>query len=307
MALLSTTNHPPPTNHGVTFSPMYAKYLGLDFQKTYLSILDDLKVRHLRIPSYWSKIEKNQGKYDFSEVDFMVSEAEKRGAKIILVVGIKQPRWPECHIPDWAKELSVEKRQEKALEYIETTVKRYLDSTSIIAWQVENEPFVSWFGESCDALDANFLQKEVEMVKKLDPDRPIIITDSGEWSLWVTASKYADTLGISVYRKAHNSKLGLVTYPLPSWYYTLKSKLISKKTIISELQAEPWSEKGIAETAIEDQIKLFSPQDFKANQEYASKIGFGEVYFWGVEWWYYMAANGHPEYLRVAKTVFDPI
>src|SRR3989344_1386272 len=124
---LLTTNYQLPTNHsfGVTFSPMYATYLGLDWQKTYISILDDLKVKNLRIPTYWSKIEKDQGKYDFSEVDFMVSEAQKSGAKITLVVGIKQPRWPEYHIPDWAKNLTTNQKQERILKLTTEIINRY--------------------------------------------------------------------------------------------------------------------------------------------------------------------------------------
>ena len=30
-----------------------------------------------------------------------LEELEKRGGKAILVVGFKQPRWPECRFPDW--------------------------------------------------------------------------------------------------------------------------------------------------------------------------------------------------------------
>ena len=135
---------------GITFSPEYARFLKLDWQKTYIDILDQLKVRHLRLPSNWEEIELSEGQFDFSTTDFMLDEASKRGAKVILVVGNKQPRWPECHTPLWAKALTLEKRQEKILNFIKIVVERYKDSSEVVAWEVENEPFLSFFGEDCD-------------------------------------------------------------------------------------------------------------------------------------------------------------
>src|SRR3989344_9696516 len=78
---------PAEVNFGVTFSPRYAEYLNLDWQKTYLKILDQLKVKNLRLPSYWDSLEPEEGQYDFSQTDFMLSGAKKAGARVILVVG----------------------------------------------------------------------------------------------------------------------------------------------------------------------------------------------------------------------------
>lgn len=88
---------------GVTFSKKYAEELGLDWQKVYLDILDDLKVKMLRLPVYWDDVEKEIGRYDFGPYDWMINEAEKRNVKVILNLGIKLPRWPECHVPDWVE------------------------------------------------------------------------------------------------------------------------------------------------------------------------------------------------------------
>ncbi len=86
-----TYSFPSKIKYGVTFSPKFAESLNLDWKETYLKVLDDLKVRNLRLPTYWDD--------DLSKVDFMLSEAGKRSAKVILVLGARQPRWPECHIP----------------------------------------------------------------------------------------------------------------------------------------------------------------------------------------------------------------
>ncbi len=299
--------------YGVTFTPKYARYLKLDWQKTYLQILDDLKIKNLRLPSYWDVLEREAGSYDFSETDFMLDEAQKRGVRALLVVGVKQPRWPECHIPAWAKALSPNERRGKALRYVRAVVERYKDNPSIWAWQVENEPFVSWFGENCGLPDKQFIKDEIELIKRSDAKRPVVITDSGEWSSWVPAMKSSDILGISLYRKSHNQVLNLyTTYPFPTGMYLLKSTLVRKlfapdnqKTIISELQAEPWTQKAVPDTSFKEQEKLFSVQDFKENIEYARKTGFDEVYLWGVEWWYYMAKHGLPQYLDYAKDLLN--
>lgn len=313
MSSLTTNSQLLTTNSfGVTFSPMYAKYLKQDWQKMYISVLDDLKVKSFRIPAYWSDVEKIEGKYDFSQVDFMVSEAEKRGAKIVLVVGIKQPRWPEYHLPGWTKGLTAAQKQEKALKLTSEIVKRYQSSLTITAWQVENEPFVTWFGEDGENLvDKSLLEREVRLVKRLDPTRPIIITDTGEWSLWKTAMKSGDILGISIYRKAYNDKFGYISYPFLPFMYAIKSDIVrklfaqdNKKTIISELQAEPWLQKGVMDSPVTEQTRLFTVKELEENVNFAQKTGFYEIYLWGVEWWYYMASYGHPEYLEYAKTLF---
>lgn len=307
----NTYAYPTKINYGVSFSPNYAEYLGLDWQKTFIQILDDLKVRNLRLPSFWDTIQKDPQKDDFSELDFMISEAEKRQAKVILVVGIKQPRWPECHIPSWAKKLSLSERQQKALEFIQIVVEKYKSSNSIVAWQVENEPFVGWFGENCDPPDRDFLQKEVELVRKLDSKRLIMITDSGEWSFWVSAMKSSDIFGTTVYRKAYDPVLGYKVYPILPYLYNLKSSVArifapkNKKTIIAELQAEPWlSQKDSSEGSPTKQSQIFSMDDFKDYIDYAKNTGFDEAYLWGMEWWFWMAQNGYPEYLEYAKTLF---
>ena len=58
--------------YGVTFSPKFAEYMGINWQEAYLAMLDDLKVRYIRIPTYWEKIEPVKGQYDFSEIDWLL-------------------------------------------------------------------------------------------------------------------------------------------------------------------------------------------------------------------------------------------
>ncbi len=300
-----------PRVYGVSFSPDHATYLGLDWEKTYLSILDDLKVQRIRLPTYWTTIEPKDGVYNFSQIDFMLKEASKRHIKVLLVIGIKQPRWPECHIPDWAAKLSLQDRRTKALEYMQKVVERYKNShPEIWGWQVENEALLN-FGWNCDPPDKNFLTEEIKHVRSWDNTRPIIITDTGEWRAWITPMKLSDILGISVYRKAYNPTLGYIQYPFPPIMYELKSFFVrlffaphNQKTIITEFQAEPWTQDAITTSTINEQINDFSLKDFSNNITFIKSSSFNEVYFWGVEWWAYMAQHGHPEYWEFAKKLF---
>ena len=66
-----------PDFFGITYSKKYAENIGLDWQETYLSILDELNVKYVRIPVYWDQIEKQPGAFDFSDYDFLIQEGEK--------------------------------------------------------------------------------------------------------------------------------------------------------------------------------------------------------------------------------------
>ena len=87
-----------PLTYGVSFIPDYAQSLGLNPEKT-MEALISIGVRQFRLTSYWSDIEPSQGNYNFSQLDWEFSLAKAAHAKIILTVGLRQPRWPECHQP----------------------------------------------------------------------------------------------------------------------------------------------------------------------------------------------------------------
>ena len=179
------TEPAPEVTFGVTFSQIFAEDMGLDWQKTYRAILDDLRVRKLRLVAYWQKIEPRPGQYQFEDLDWQIKEADRRDAEVILAIGRKVPRWPECHIPDWAKNLSESEQQERILLLLTEIVKHYSGNETIKAWQVENEPFLSGFG-ICPKFDKRFLDKEIALVRQLNFDqRPIIVTASGELSSWL--------------------------------------------------------------------------------------------------------------------------
>jgi len=276
---------------GINFSQKHTELLKLDWQKTYLAILDDLKVKNLKILVSWDWIETKENKPYFADLDWQIKEAADHQAKAILVVGMKTGRWPECHIPDWAKNLSREDLQDSVLNYLKEIIPHYKDSDAIWAWQVENEPFFT-FGV-CPKTDSDFLKKEIDLVKSLDDKkRPVIVSDSGEGSLWFKAAGLGDILGITMYRKTNNKILGVVNYPYPPVFYWRKAviikKIFNKDVFVGELQAEPWGRVLLYDSPVSEQKLTMDLDQFKKNIAYAQKTGFKDFYLWGGEWWYWM-------------------
>jgi len=188
-------------NWGVNFSRKHAEFLGLDWQETYLAILNDLDPKRIKLITHWDQIEPNKSDYQFEALDWEIEKAKESGTELLLTIGMKTPRWPECHIPEWAKGLTKEGQQEYILRLVENIVLRYRGENHIWAWQVENEPFFP-FGE-CPWADKDFLNKEVALVRKLDTEssRPIVISDSGEGSFWWSAARAGDVVATTLYKK----------------------------------------------------------------------------------------------------------
>ncbi|MEK9175624.1 MAG: beta-galactosidase [Patescibacteria group bacterium] len=294
--------------YGITFSSFYAEQFGLDWKKTYLALFDDLGVRHLRIPAYWNEIEKEQGKFDFSRLDWQIEEANRHNAEIILAVGRKLPRWPECHDPEWANSLidnDKNKFNANLLNYIKSTVERYRNNNAVKVWQIENEPYLP-FGE-CKKYSIAMLDQEISLVKSLDSTRPIMISDSGELSIWIRAANRADIFGSTMYRTVHNKFFGTITYPLPPSFFRLKRAITElfvgkKPMIVVELQGEPWSREATYKISVDDHYKTMNPDIFRGILTYASQSGFDTFYLWGVEWWYWLKeTQGEPEIWNTAK------
>ena len=292
---------------GVNFSQKHSQNLGLDWKDNYLALLDDLGVKNLKVATYWDLIEKKDGEYDFSDLDWQIQEASKRNAKVLLVLGMKTPRWPECHIPDWAKGLSKEEQQEKISTFLKEMILHYRDSTM---WQVENEPFFP-FGD-CPWVDKKFLKKEIQEVKSLDPQkRPVVITESGEFPLWIMAARYGDVVGVTMYKKVWFHQFGFyLTYPFPPVFYYRKAQIVKnifgKEIIGVELQAEPWGPKLVYDMPLSEQEKTMDLEQFKSNVNFAKETGLSAHYLWGAEWWYWMKEKQKmPAIWEEAKKLFN--
>jgi len=294
---------------GVNFSQKHAELLGLDWKSTYSALIDDLGAKNIKLATYWDLIEPEKEKYNFEDLNWQIKQAEEKGVKLLLVIGMKTPRWPECHIPEWAKSLSKEEQQENILKMVEELVLNFKDSSAIEMWQIENEPFFP-FGD-CPWVDKDFLKKEIALVKTLDNQhRLVVISDSGEGSFWFASAKLGDVVGTTMYKKVWVQQLGVYfTYPFPPNFYWRKSQIIKtlfdKKVICVELQAEPWGPKLIYDISLSEQQKSMTLQQFQKNIKFAKETGFDTFYLWGGEWWYWMKEKqNQPEIWEEAKKLF---
>lgn len=293
---------------GATFSKKYAQELGLDWQETYLAILDDLKIKLIRLPIYWDDVEREQGVYDFADYDWMMLQGEERGVKFILNVGRRLPRWPECHQPGWTSGMNAGAIDNLHVKATQEAIRHFKKYESIEYWQLENEYFFPWFGE-CPEANEDLIREEISILRSED-GRPLILTDSGELNSWRSAAKYSDILGTTMYRVVWNNYFGYFRAPWPAMLYRIKAKIAGKKPaqmIVAELQAEPWISDFRNPTEVDRDVweKSFSIAQLETNAELARRTGFNRTYLWGVEWWYWLKLQGDSSIWERAKQIFE--
>ena len=211
-----------PLEQGVSFIPDYAQSLGLDPQKTMDALLG-INVRHFRLTSYWSDMEQTPGHYDFSQLDWEFKKAEAKHAKIILTVGLRQPRWPECHAPGWVDLNQPANHWQPQLEtYMQAVINRYKDSPSLDSYQLENEYFLKGFG-ICppSTMTRQRLVSEYNLVKKTDPHHPVVIGRSNNSIGLPLGQPQPDEFSVSVYKRVWDAGVThrYLEYPYPAWYY----------------------------------------------------------------------------------------
>ncbi len=307
---------------GVTFSDKYSRALGLDWQKNFSAIVDELHPKKMRLIAYWDEIERERGTYDFSNLDWQMNRAAERGIGVVVVVGMKTPRWPECHMPAWTREFQISKSKfpNEELEawlrvYLTEVVQRYKNHPALQMWQVENEPFLK-FG-LCATRPQQALQDEIALVKSLDPVHPVVVTDGGELGLWNRAIRAGDIFGTTMYRRIYPPSIGrytgIIDYPLSPSFFKFRQRFArwltgeyTKRFIVIELQAEPWGPVEIPLLSYEEQTGIFPPEYFRETIQYAQDTGFDEYYLWGAEWWYYVREKqGDGRYWDMVKNLLQ--
>lgn len=297
-----------PQKYGVTFIASYARWYDLEPQETMQAMIDDLNVRHFRLVSYWDVHEPQPGTYDFSELDWQFKKAEAVNATVTLAIGLRQPRWPECHMPAWAMDQPKDVWYPQLKEYMAKVIDRYKDSPSLESYQLENEFFLSAFGE-CKDFDRDRLVDEFNHVKKLDPERTVIISRSNNAIGLPLGEPRPDKFGISVYKRVWDKTITkrYFEYPFPAWFYAFLAGageiMTGKDLIIHELQAEPWPpDIGVKDASIEEQNKSLDAQRLKDRIEYGRATGMREIDLWGAEMWYWRKVKlGDPSLWNTVK------
>lgn len=277
---------------GASFAKETAESYGVNWQANYLTLLDDMKLQNLRLMSYWSQIEPTRGEYNFEHLDWQFLEAEKRGAKITLSIGLRQPRWPECHQAEWASELykSDYNVWEKELyAFIGAVVDRYKDSPSLQSWHLENEYYNRNFG-NCDNFSKTRLKEELELVYKHDDYHPVVLSLSDQIGFpW--GEPRGEFFATSLYRTSYVEPFGNIQYQMiPTHFYSAKAFFIKllrgREMYIHELQLEPWGPKAVKDMTIEEQDHFMSAERIQEDIEFGLQTGMKKMYLWGSEWWY---------------------
>lgn len=303
---------------GTTFVQNYAEYLGVDPEETMDAMINDLGITRFRLVSYWKDHEKQPDQYDFSRLDWQFDKIEEAGGEISLAIGLRQPRWPECHGPQWAMDKPMEEWTEDLIEYMGVVIDRYKDREVLVEYQLENEFFLSVFGE-CPDFTRERLVREYDFVKERDPTRPVIVSRSNNALGFPIGEPRADKTAFTVYKRVWDKTITkrYFEYPLPSWFYGFlaggSELLTDTEVFIHELQTEAWlpeptRDQGFSmiDAPIEELYKSLSPERLVDRLQYAVDSGVRTIDVWGVEWWYQMKENrGAPEIWENAKRTLD--
>lgn len=290
---------------GTSFSPRHAADFGLDWKENYTALLDDLEIRSYRLMSYWDDIEATPDAYAFDDLDWQMDEAAKRGAKVSLAIGLRQPRWPECHEPAWAVNLSEAQWRTEFFDYLEKVVKRYENHPALESFQLENEAFAWWFGDCRLQPDRELLQAEFAQVKSWT-DTPILMSLSDQYGIPLQGP-IADSYGYSLYTKVYNSLIpGTYVEPSPPiWYHRARADVLRSvygtPLFVHELQLEPWGAQSTRLLTVAEQDKTMNAERINYNLLYARKLGIENIYTWGSEWWYWRLQQGDPSIWNAVK------
>lgn len=293
---------------GASFSLIRCQELDLDPRALLQAAITDLGVRRFRMMSYWNVHEPVQGQYNLDELDWQLDMVAAVGGTVSLALGKRQPRWPECHIPDWALLLPREEWYQALYAFIETVVKRYKDHPALGSWQLENEALLKKFGH-CPDKDFNRgrLAKEYAIVHSLDSMHPTIMTLSNTWGLPLRRPR-PDVFGITIYRTTLHKNGKLVKSLAWPGYYAARAGLVSavsrRPVFIHELQAEPWLNRAVTSTPVDVQLRNMTPAMIYDNVQFALRTGLSPIDLWGLEWWYWMKSKqNHAEYWDIVQAL----
>lgn len=285
----STQNQP--LVWGTSWSFKYAEELGIDPREGLEAVARELPVSRLRLMTYWDRHEPQQNVYDWSELDYQMDIAKQYDKKVTLAIGLRQPRWPECHMPHWAQDVPREQWLPELKEYMAAVIKRYDSNGVVIEYQLENEFLTDFFGE-CPDHDRERLIEEYDFVNALT-EKPIIVSRSNNFlPSWPIGEPRAEKTALSVYKRVHIPGSDYYfEYPYPAWFYSglagLTKATTGVDTFIHELQAEPWGPGATVNLTDEQQAESMDAERLEKRLSYAVATGLRPIDIWGAEWYYW--------------------
>lgn len=283
---------------GTTYSHRHIKKLGLDHSHAFHNLLD-LKFDLIRLCCYWDEIQPDRTTYNFDFFHNILEQCEKNRQKVLFAFGMKTPRWPEFYIPSWTATSEPHLCENYLIPYVEkiaATFKRY---SSILAWQVENEP-LDPSGPQWKTVPLDWLRKASAIVKKYD-DRSVVVTAWGNElssrKLFPKLESIGDIVGLDLYyQQPYGHILGKTMFRGPvdsNPYINTLIRQSTKPVWITELQAEPW---GQTNPTSESNKKFLY-----YNYEKALELKVDAILFWGYEYWYKQQVEGDPIMIETIK------
>lgn len=291
---------------GISFSLKQCRNFDLDWQPVLHSLIHDLGVKQFRLMSYWDEHETTRGNYDFATLAKQLKIIQAAGGEVSLCLGVRQPRWPENHWPNWAWRLPKPERDTALMRYLDATVAFAKEWPCITSYQLENEALLTNFGTRPDT-DRRRLRAEFKLVKHLDPTRAVAMSTSTSWGIPIRRP-IPDYVGFSYYQVLYHDGKYRLSFHRP-WLDRIRAALIRlihrKQSFIHELQAEPWGPKNIWEMDLPEQYKSMSLAQLQSNIRQAEATGLYPIYLWGAEWWYWLKSkNRAPEHWNAVQKLY---
>lgn len=297
-----------PMKWGTSWSFKYAREIGVDPYLGLTASLSDLGIDRVRLMSYWDMHEPQMDSYDWRELDWQIAEANKYGIEVVLAIGLRQPRWPECHQPEWAKDLEKSLWKEQLYDYIVAVVNRYDDQVS--EYQLENEFHLDAFG-ICPDHDRQRLIEEFDLVKSIT-NKPVAMSRSTNIPNFPLGQPQPDAYGLSLYKRFWNGPTkSYLEFPTVPWYYSFLAagnNILhpNKPVFIHELQAEPFGPRGTADISQTEASRSMDVERLRRRLEFAHNTGIRTIDIWGSEWHYAKMVNDQdPAYWQTVQAAFN--
>jgi hypothetical protein len=130
----------------------------------------------------WDLVEKTPGQYDWSKNDYLISEAQKAGLNVIVVVNtFNKSDQPDVKMVNGAIPYGKPKNMENYLKFLQTAVERYdgdgvtdaPGSPVINSWEIENEVDSPIFWKDTPENYAQLLKESYKTIKKTNPNAQV--------------------------------------------------------------------------------------------------------------------------------------
>jgi hypothetical protein len=321
--------------------------MGLQPKSTMAALLEYPYVL-VRLAAHWNRLEPARGAFDPSDLDWQIDAAERAGKQLILGLGaLKNFGYPEFFVPKHhlptplpeGKLVTEESHPEllaAALAFVARVVDRYRDHDSVIAWQVEHEAVDPLGMEHSWRLATSFVEEEIAAVRRLDPDRPIVLNGFLPMSLpvalfqwWRTrdqgdsltlAQSMADIVGVDLYPCHALAAAGGYGFYMGAgeraWNHRSRRLLAPKavkgqRMMITEGQAEPWESVTVPPNALGRAMASCPPErvieNYNRCMRWARQTGstLDAYLFWGAEYWLLRQQGGDESYLGAFERILN--